>query len=139
MSLGTTVHVRRGMPSRRRVPRLAVTAGAMAVILVVLIAFGTSFLHVYRLQRETTRLERVKRNLQEHNAQLREEFRLLHTPAYIERVAREQLGLIKPGEIALMIVRPPPALPSARARAARPSWAARVWRSLLSALRRQTD
>jgi len=41
--------------------------------------------------------------------QLREEIRLLHTPAYIERQAREQLGLVRPGEIAVILVRPTPA------------------------------
>jgi len=33
--------------------------------------------------------------------------KLLQTPAYIEKLAREQLGLVRPGEIAILIVRPP--------------------------------
>lgn len=94
----------------------------------VAVAFGTSTLEVYRLQREAANLERTKHQLQEQNAQLHEEIRLLYTPAYIERIAREQLGLVKPGEIALLIVRPPapprvaPASPPERT-----SWVGRLW------------
>lgn len=102
----------------------------------VVFAFGTSFLQVYRLKREAARLLQLKQDLIEQNAQLREEIKLLHTPGYIERIAREQLGLVKPGEIALLIVRPraetrtAPRGPS-RAIPDRPSWAVRVWRTWL--------
>jgi hypothetical protein len=34
---------------------------------------------------------------------------LLNSPEYIERLAREQLGLVKPGEIAIILVQPTPA------------------------------
>lgn len=95
--------------------------------------FGTSFLHVYRLEREAARLVRLRENLQQQNAILREEITLLHSPAYIEKIAREQLGLVKPGEITLLIVQPPPAPPTASLKPApRPSWAARTLRRLIS-------
>jgi cell division protein FtsB len=38
---------------------------------------------------------------------LREQIRLLQQPSYIERVAREQLGLVRPGEIAIVLVPKP--------------------------------
>lgn len=102
----------------RRISRWLISCLILALVVAVSYAFGSSFLQIYRLRREAARLEQVKQDLIEHNAQLREEIKLLHTPGYVERVAREQLGLIKPGEVALLIVRPKP--PAPRPPAARP-------------------
>jgi len=108
VSLGTDFHIRgRTRYVRRRIPRLILILGLTGVLALALSAFGRSFLQVYRLEREAARLVRVKQSLQEQNAVLREEIKLLHTLAYIERIAREQLGLVKPGEIAVLIVRSP--------------------------------
>lgn len=101
------------------IPRWFVSVLIVALLGAVTYAFGSSFLQVYRLKREAARLEQVKQDLIEHNAQLREEIKLLHTPGYVERIAREQLGLVKPGEIALLIVRPKP--PAPRPAASRPA------------------
>ena len=113
MSLGTAIRFRgRTRFSRRRFPRLVLALTLTGVLILVLSAFGASILQVYRLEREAARLARIRHGLHEQNAVLREEIRLLHTPAYIERIAREQLGLVKPGEIAVLIVRPPADRPS---------------------------
>lgn len=121
----------------RRIPRWILSLAVLGLLGAVVFAFGTSFLQVYRLKREAARLVQLKQDLIEQNAQLREEIKLLHTPGYIERIAREQLGLVKPGEIALLIVRPraqtrmaAPRGPS-RAIPDRPSRAVRVWRTWL--------
>lgn len=100
-----------------------------------MVVFGSTFLQVYRLEREAARLEQLKRNLEVQNAQLRDEIKLLHTPQYIEKLAREQLGLVKPGEIALLLVQAPTDRSSTRPvpeGAGRPpeahqGWASRVW------------
>jgi cell division protein DivIC len=46
--------------------------------------------------------------LENHNERLRERVRLLKTDAGVEEVAREKLGLVKPGELAFAVVPPPP-------------------------------
>jgi cell division protein FtsB len=123
-----------------RIPRWFVTSVILAVLVAVTYAFGSSFLQVYRLRREATRLEGVKQDLIEQNAQLREEIKLLHTPGYVERIAREQLGLVKPGEVALLIVRPKPPIPRsagtrpAGPRTEQPTWEGPVWQSWLRRL-----
>lgn len=118
----------------RRIPRWILSLAVLGLLGAVVFAFGTSFLQVYRLKREAARLLQLKQDLIEQNAQLREEIKLLHTPGYIERIAREQLGLVKPGEIALLIVRPklenPPAVEPKHVIKAKPSWATRTWRAL---------
>jgi cell division protein FtsL len=84
-------------------------AVAACVVLVLAGLFGSAYWDGYQLRREAARLVREREELRRQNAQLREEIRLLHTPEYIERLAREQLGLVRPGEIAVILVQPTPA------------------------------
>lgn len=53
----------------------------------------------WRLEREEARLEMTIQRLKAENATLRQQIEALQTDAYIEKVAREQLGLVKPGEM----------------------------------------
>jgi cell division protein DivIC len=86
---------------------------AAAVVLVLAAVFGTASWEGYLLRREAAALAREHEELRRQNAALREEIRLLHTPEYIERMAREQLGLVRPDEIAIILVQPtPPPAPS---------------------------
>ena len=50
------------------------------------------------------RLERQTQLLEQQNAQLQRQVTLLHDPAYLERIARECLGMVKKGEIGFIIV-----------------------------------
>lgn len=107
MSLATLAARNRSKPPSRRIPRWVKILVTAIVLAAVLMLFAIRYLEVYRLDREAVRLAGLKRSLQEQNAILREEMKLLHTPGYIEKVAREQLGLVRPDEIAVLIVRPP--------------------------------
>ncbi len=115
-------------------PRWAGPAIAVAVCGALVLAFGGAYWDGYQLRRDAARLARERDELRRENAELREEIRLLNTPEYIERLAREQLGLVRPGEIAVILVRPtpapaPPAAPDREAgqrrreREQRPWWA----------------
>jgi cell division protein FtsL len=106
MSLALGAGNRTKSPART-LPRWLKVLVAAIVLAAVLVVFAIRYLEVYRLDREAARLAELKRSLQEQNAVLREEMKLLHTPEYVEKVAREQLGLVRPGEIAVLIVRPP--------------------------------
>lgn len=94
---------------RRPVPRWVGPAAALALGLLVATAFATAWWANYQLRREEVALERERTRLLQDNQALQEELRLLHTPEYIERLAREQLGLVKPGEVAVILVDPTPA------------------------------
>ncbi len=124
------VSYRRRRAQAQRVSRWAVIGAAAVVAAVLAVVFGSTFLQVYRLEREAARLEHLKRDLETQNAQLREEIKLLHTPQYIEKLAREQLGLVKPGEIALLIVPTPATPPPQHPPASRPGWARQLWEAL---------
>jgi cell division protein FtsB len=91
-------------------------AAAGAVAGWLFFALAAQYLRTYDLGREAARLERRKQELLIQNATLYAEIRRLRTDdRYIERLAREQLGMVKPGEVEFVII---PA-PSDR-RAARP-------------------
>jgi len=116
--------------SRRRVSRWAVAATTGIIVAFLMVAFGSTFLQVYRLEREAARMEQLKHDLEAQNAQLREEIKLLHTAQYIEKLAREQLGLVKPGETALLIVQPPPDPAPPPPPSPRAGWGSRIWDTL---------
>lgn len=74
--------------------------------------------------------------LKEHNRQLADRARLLETDAEIERLAREQHNLVRPGEEAYAILPPPdvaPPPPPSRSEDDDPWWV-RTWERLTSLL-----
>jgi cell division protein FtsB len=96
-------------PRRRAWPRTL--AGRLVVLAAVALAgwtgaaFALQYVRTYSLAREAARLERHRRDLLVQNASLLAEIRRLRTDdEYIERLAREQLGMLRPGEIELVIV-----------------------------------
>jgi cell division protein FtsB len=64
-------------------------------------AFGDrGFIHLWRLWQEKKNLDQENFLLQSENERLRERVRLLrHNDRYLEKVAREELGFARPGEI----------------------------------------
>jgi cell division protein FtsB len=72
-----------------------------------LLALGSYFIYLtigqqsqlasIRHETQSTRIQ--LQQLQQTNAALNEERNALHDPKYVEKVAREELGLVKPGEI----------------------------------------
>jgi cell division protein FtsB len=53
-------------------------------------------------------LKAERRVLRSHNERMRERVAYLDTPEGIEEIAREKLGLVRPGELAYAVVPPPP-------------------------------
>ncbi|HTX54076.1 MAG TPA: septum formation initiator family protein [Candidatus Baltobacteraceae bacterium] len=85
------------------------------IALVVASVMGNrSLLRVYQLYRDDASLTREIEQLSAANAALAEEVRALRTdPARVEAIARDELGLVKPGELVFEFRRtPPPAAPA---------------------------
>lgn len=57
----------------------------------------------YQQQRELQTLQEELEGLKDRNADLRQQIDELKTPEGVERVARESLGLVKPGEHAYVV------------------------------------
>ena len=81
------------------------TIGAAFVLATALTAVTNQYGKTYTLARDKARLEQHRRELIADNARLREEIDRLQTDdRYIEQIAREQLGLVRPGEVELLVV-----------------------------------
>lgn len=94
--------------TRRRSPLgpvLTVAGVLLGAWLVV--AFSSQYARTYTLAREASRLAYHRQELTDENARLRDEIqRLQFDDRYIEELARRQLGLVRPGEVELLIVPP---------------------------------
>jgi cell division protein FtsB len=87
-------------------------AGAAVLVVLLgavpqLIARSDGYLRYQRMLDELTELERRNAELKLQNAALRRDVRRLRgDPAAIEAAARDELGLVKPGEIVIQIEKP---------------------------------
>lgn len=94
-------------------PRLTRRAAGLAAV-VLLLALSLIFpLRQYLAQRgEMQELQRQIHRLEQEREVLESKVDLLRDPEYLERIARECLGMVKPGEIAFIAVpedgAPPP-------------------------------
>ena len=90
------------MPQSKKSNRWVIYAlSAFIVTLSLLTIFGErGVIHLGRLWQEKRTLEENNFLLQKENETLRERiYRLHHDDLYLEKVAREELGLVRPGEI----------------------------------------
>jgi cell division protein FtsB len=94
--------VKRAPLSRRRKALMALAA---AVAVWGTVAFVQQYARTYAIAREAAALDQRRETLIAQNEQLREEIQRLKTDnAYIEHLARTELGLVRQGEIEFMIV-----------------------------------
>jgi cell division protein FtsL len=116
-------------------PPLALRLAAVLVVpllLYALVATGQKALDNYRLNQEAAGLRAEVLQLREQNIQLQQQIEAARTDAAIETIAREQLGLIKPGDHPLVLVADssqpaPTAAPPAPAPPAAPEPVWRQW------------
>ena len=80
----------------------AVVAGGLALLALCAVSavFGSGgVVDLRRLHAEQTQAERAAYDLAQHNQQLRDHLaRLDRDDAYLEKIVRERLGWVKPGE-----------------------------------------
>jgi len=74
-----------------------------SVILLILLgflfySFGGQVVEMYNVQKELKNIQAQMDELKSRNADLRKQVEQLNSAAYVEREAREKLGLVKPGE-----------------------------------------
>ncbi|HTQ86132.1 MAG TPA: septum formation initiator family protein [Candidatus Solibacter sp.] len=103
---------KREPPWQRRMRRAGVYAGGALLVLVLMhTLFGRyGYLSMRRSQHEIEQLREELDRLDQENAQLSGEIRALQTdPAAIEKVAREDMGLARPGEMIFQLPDDPPA------------------------------
>ncbi|MDD4239243.1 MAG: septum formation initiator family protein [Desulfotomaculaceae bacterium] len=70
------------------------------------VSFGTQFGKLSNMQRDVLSIQQEVQELKQKNTALRQDLQAVQTDAYVEKTAREQLGLIKPGETRVLTVDP---------------------------------
>ncbi len=77
----------------------------LLLLLILLLSVSTIFgergaLHLWRLRAEKGKLDEQNHRLQQENQVLRQRIdRLRHDDFYLEKIAREELNLVRPGEV----------------------------------------
>ncbi|MBI4493304.1 MAG: septum formation initiator family protein [Chloroflexi bacterium] len=79
---------------------------ALPLALYVLYATGQKALESYRMSQDADAMRGEIQDLQQQNLRLQREIEAARSDASVEQLAREQLGLVKPGDRALVIVAP---------------------------------
>ncbi|GAW92237.1 FtsB family cell division protein [Calderihabitans maritimus] len=77
----------------------------------LLFSFGQVHYKIRQQEAYLAQLEKQKQGLARENQKLKEQIRMLQSDAYIERIAREELGLVKPGETILLPAQPGEVIP----------------------------
>ena len=107
--------------------------------LVAVLAFGvmTTITPLQRLldtRERTAQLRQQVDTLHHENAKLDQRVADLNDPSYLELLAREELGLVKPGEIPFVVVAPEPERPQIAPAEQQPPppapWYRRLWRGI---------
>lgn len=71
---------------------------ALAGVLYLLFTFADQEFHLFKMRAEMARLREQIRQVQADNERLRQEIQRLNEDAYIEKAAREELGMVKANE-----------------------------------------
>jgi len=77
---------------------------AVPLLLYALVATGQKAVENYRLNQQAEALQVEIAGLREQNVALQQQIEAARTDGAIEKIAREQLGLIKPGDHPLVLV-----------------------------------
>lgn len=82
--------------------------GLLLVVLLfyLILSFASQFNRLYAMQQDLQQIQFQLGELQKKNAELKEQLKLVQSDAYIEQIARERLGLVKPGEARIVPMKP---------------------------------
>ncbi|MCL1917408.1 MAG: septum formation initiator family protein [Peptococcaceae bacterium] len=89
--------------AQRRKKRRRMSCVYLVLTVIFSVVIITTFVQLNQTEREldahTAKLLQQKADLQSENEEYRQEVERLNTPAYMEQLARERLGLVRKGEI----------------------------------------
>lgn len=88
---------------RKRMKQTIVIAGLIFVLLVIF-NFYQGHLETEDMDKQLAQLEQDINQLEENNNNLREQIKQINSKKFIEEVAREELGLVKEGELLYITV-----------------------------------
>jgi len=92
-------------PRRKRwrlTPRFWLLIAAIFMIYMAT-SYVQGFIQISRIKKEIRRVQEEIAAVEAHNERLRQELIYLQSDEYIEKVARQELGLVRPGETAVKV------------------------------------
>lgn len=90
--------------ARMRVnPARLATVLFLVFLIYLLVLVGGQFARLHALERGVVQAKEELEAVKAHNEQLWERVRLLQSDAYVESLARDNLGLVKPGEVPVTV------------------------------------
>ncbi|RYD03674.1 hypothetical protein N752_18165 [Desulforamulus aquiferis] len=103
---------RENKPENNKPPRKQIGFRLVIVFLIAMVAYIAFSIssQIGRLQAMQNNVETIQSQVEElkhKNAALREELKRIKSDSYVEQVAREQLGLVKPGETLIVPTQDP--------------------------------
>lgn len=85
--------------------RMSARAAVLLVVAMIVLTLGIAPLRTYLGQRsQLAELRRQSSELEVANARLEDRIDRLQDPEYLERLARQCLGMVRPGEVAFVTV-----------------------------------
>jgi len=84
-----------------------VTIVTCTVVAMLTIDFGRKALDNYQIQQQVDWLSEQVALEQQTNEELQQELSDVSSDAYVEKIARERLKLVKPGEVAVVVIQQP--------------------------------
>jgi cell division protein FtsL len=88
------------MPSnRQKKPRTIKLTGLWLVVVLLVVSFAIRQTEVVRIRRRIEEAQDEINHLRISNSALEQQIDTMRTEEYIEKVAREKLGLVMPGEV----------------------------------------
>lgn len=97
-------------PARRKQISFRLSKSKLPLLVVVFllvylaVTFSSQFKALSSMQREVSDIEHQVFELKQKNEELRGELRRVQSDAFIEKTAREQLGLVKSGETRIIAI-----------------------------------
>jgi cell division protein DivIC len=91
---------RQGRVSLPRVVAIAI----FTLVAILMVDFGRKALDSYQVQRQVEWLRQQVAVEQETNEELQEQLAYVSSDAYVEKIARERLKLVQPGESAVVVI-----------------------------------
>lgn len=101
--------IKKARPKARRKLKFKLSGPGVIFLIIlgfIFYSFSGQVVEMYNVQGELSNIKTQMQDLQAKNAELRKQVEQLSSDAYIEREAREKLGLVKPGEKIIMEAKP---------------------------------
>lgn len=98
--------MRRQLPRNSKGNVLAQSVILWAIVAAVSTAFVFRQAQVMSTRKRLVELEREISQYTMANAALEKQIQMMQSDEYIEKIAREKLGLVRPGEVQYMMIKP---------------------------------